>query len=52
MLPINSDLLLFIKFFVVFTCVFFWIKLIYDVFRRSLGLRQYHHRRHSQEDGE
>ena len=40
MLPLDADLLIFVKFFVVLTCVFFWIKLAYD----SL-MRQYHHRR-------
>jgi hypothetical protein len=51
-LPVDPDLLLFIKLFVVFTCVFFWIKLFYDSMRRSLGLRRYHHQRHRDEDGE
>jgi hypothetical protein len=36
MFPLDRDLLLLIKFFVVLTCVFFWVRLIY------LGIKRHH----------
>ena len=44
MLPLDSDVLMFIKFFVVFTCIFFWIKLGYDVLMRHHHIHRRHHR--------
>ena len=34
MFPLDRNLLLFIKFFVVITCLFFWIRLIYFAISR------------------
>jgi hypothetical protein len=42
-LPLDPFLLLLLKFFVVFTCVFFWIKFIYD---RLMGSYRVRHNRH------
>ena len=33
--PVQSELLFWIKLFIFVTCIFFWIKLIYDWIRRS-----------------
>jgi hypothetical protein len=42
-LPIDPDILLFLKFFVVVTCVFFWIRLGYLwLFRQYLRPRHRH----------
>ena len=35
MFPIQADLLFWIKLFVFITCVFFWIKVIYDWVRKE-----------------
>ena len=43
MFPIDTNLLLLVKFFIFLTCVFFWIKLGYDAFSRSTRLRHRHH---------
>ncbi len=40
MFPLNPDLLLFLKFFVVGTCVFFWIRL---AFYGLMGTRRHRH---------
>ena len=47
MFPLDSDFLLYVKFFIFLTCVFFWVKLGYDAFRRSTRLR---HRHRSSDD--
>ncbi|MFT5239107.1 MAG: hypothetical protein ACI9OU_000302 [Candidatus Promineifilaceae bacterium] len=44
-LPLDPFLLLLLKFFVVFTCVFFWIKFIYDRFMSSYRVRHNRHDR-------
>ena len=42
-LPLDPDLLLYLKFFVVFTCVFFWIRLAYRwAFRQYRGYSHRH----------
>ena len=43
MFPLDPDLLMFLKFFIVFTCIFFWIKLGWDALFG--GYRHHHHRR-------
>ncbi len=45
MLPLDRNLLLFIKVFVVITCVFFWIRLIYlSISKRyNIGSPRNHH---------
>ena len=43
MLPIDPELLLFLKFFIVFTCIFFWVRLAYRwLFRSYHGYRHPH----------
>jgi hypothetical protein len=39
MFPLQPDLLFWVKVFVLFTCVFFWIQLIYARVRRSNRMR-------------
>lgn len=42
MFPLDPTLLLFVKFFVVFTCVFFWIRLAYyHIMDTSIRKRSY-----------
>jgi hypothetical protein len=41
MLPLNPDLLIWTKFFVVFTCIFFWINLGYKVMMRHHRVRRH-----------
>ena len=42
-LPLDPDILLFLKFFVVFTCFFFWIRMAYTwMFRRYHRIDRYH----------
>lgn len=40
MFPLDPSLLFYIKAFMFFTCVFFWIKLIYDSVQRSARMRR------------
>lgn len=35
MFPVQSELLFWVKLFIFVTCVFFWVKFIYDWIRRS-----------------
>lgn len=44
-LPVDPDLLMFLKFFIVFTCIFFWIKLGYDAAFRHYRGRGHRHGR-------
>ncbi len=45
MFPIDPELLMYLKIFIVFTCIFFWIKLAYDVLMRRHRLREHRHDR-------
>ncbi|MCE9615598.1 MAG: hypothetical protein K8T26_15115 [Lentisphaerae bacterium] len=45
MFPLDPDLMMFLKFFILFTCLFFWIKLGYDAAFRSYRSRHHHHER-------
>ncbi len=40
MLPLDPDLLMWLKFFVVFTCIFFWINLGYNILMRKDRMRR------------
>jgi len=42
MFPLDPYLLMMLKVFVVFTCIFFWIKLMYDVLMRGHNMRRRH----------
>jgi len=44
MLPIDPNLLLIVKFFVLLTCIFFWIKLLFDQISKSMRMRSHYHR--------
>ena len=50
MLPLDPDFLLFLKFFVVLTCFFFWIRLGYNALmaghrrRRRYRVGPHHHK--------
>ena len=45
MFPLDHSLLIFLKFFVVTTCIFFWVRLAYDqIFSRELRHRTYRQR--------
>ena len=44
-LPIDPFLLLLLKFFVVVTCVFFWVKFLYDFLMQGHRLRHHRHDR-------
>ncbi len=45
MFPLDRDFLLLVKFFVVLTCVFFWIRLIYLALSRRHNIN---HRRYEE----
>ena len=45
MLPLDPTLLLFLKFFVVFTCIFFWIRLAYNTLMGDYIRRRHYHTR-------
>ncbi len=44
-LPIDPFLLLLLKFFVVLTCFFFWVKTIYELMFRNQRIRHHRHDR-------
>ena len=46
MLPLDPFLLFYMKVFMFFTCVFFWVKFVYDSIRRASRI----HRRRFDED--
>ena len=50
MFPLSQEILLFAKFFVFFTCVFFWVKLAYDGLKRSARIRLGYHRHDRDQD--
>ena len=43
MLPLDPDLLIFIKFFIFVTCIIFWIKLGYEALQKSMRMHSHHH---------
>ncbi len=42
MFPLDRDFLLLVKFFVVLTCIFFWIRLVYISIRRRHNIYRNH----------
>lgn len=50
MFPLDQDLLMLLKFFILFTCIFFWLRLGYKAIMRHHRLDSYYRRRHDEED--
>ena len=44
MFPLDAELLLFLKFFVVFTCFFFWVRLGVKALMRNHRIDAHRHR--------